>query len=216
MERPPADAGAGRAASERVDLLWLPLGAGGHVVRLNGRIYEALTAAREQRPRCDLYHAALEVRVAGERYAVEMGPVWGNPVADRGVVVEGPVGSRLLGRSRAFRYEVRCWRDGVIPDAAEAVDSPRTVTTEAGRVRRAMELLREVPPLVWGRDEIRAGEMWNSNSMVAWLLARSGIDPDDPVLALPARGRAPGWRAGLVLAARDRRQPRRPAAIERL
>ena len=130
--------------------------------------------------------------------------MWGNPAVDRGVVVEGPVGSRLLARSRAFRYEVRCWRDGVIPDAAEAVDSPRTLTTEAGRVRRAMELLCQVPPLVWGRDEIRAGEMWNSNSMVAWLLARSGVDPDDPVLALPARGRAPGWRAGLVLAARDR------------
>jgi hypothetical protein len=44
--------------------------------------------------------------------------------------------------------------------------------------------------------------MWNSNSMVAWLLARSGLEPEDPVLALPARGRAPGWRAGLVLAAR--------------
>jgi hypothetical protein len=25
-----------------VDLYWLPLGAGGHFVRLNGRIYEAL------------------------------------------------------------------------------------------------------------------------------------------------------------------------------
>jgi hypothetical protein len=202
MERPPADAGAGRAASERVDLLWLPLGAGGHVVRLNGRIYEALTAAREQRPRGDLYHAALEIWAGGVRYAVEMGPVWGNPAADRGVVVEGPVGSRLLGRSRAFRYEVRCWRDGVIPDAAEAVESPRTVTTDRERVRRMVGLLARVPPLVWGRDEIRAGEMWNSNSMVAWLLARSGLEPEDPVLALPARGRAPGWRAGLVLAAR--------------
>ena len=187
----------------RVDLLWLPLGAGGHVVRVNGRIYEALVAAREQRPRSDLYHAALEVLADGERYTIEMGPVWGNPDPDRGVVTEGPVGSRLLGRSRAFRYEVRCWRDGVIPDAAEAVESPRAVTTDRERVRRLLGLLAQVPPLVWGRDEIRAGEMWNSNSMVAWLLAGSGTDPEDPVLALPARGRAPGWRAGLVLAARD-------------
>jgi hypothetical protein len=192
-----------RPGSDRVDLLWLPLGAGGHVVRRNGRVYEALVAARERRPRCDLYHAALEVRAGGERYAVEMGPVWGNPEPDRGVVVEGPVGCRLLGRSRAFRYEVRCWRDGVIPDAAEAVDSPRTVTWEPERVRRVLGLIVQVPPLVWGRDEIRAGEMWNSNSMVAWLLVRGGLDPDDPVLAPPPRGRAPGWQAGLVLAARD-------------
>ncbi len=189
--------------SDRVDLLWLPLGAGGHVVRVNGWIYEALVAAREQRRRRDLYHAALEVRAGGERYTIEMGPVWGNPEPDRGVVAEGPVGSRLLGRSRAFRYEVRCWRDGVIPDAGEAVESPRTVSTDEGRVRRVLGLLAQVPPLVWGRDEIRAGDMWNSNSMVAWLLVRSGIDPEDPLLALPARGRAPGWQAGLVLAARD-------------
>jgi hypothetical protein len=188
---------------ERVDLLWLPLGAGGHVVRLNGLVYEAVAAARERRPRCDLYHAALEVRTGGERYTIEMGPVWGNPVTDRGVVVEGPVGSRLLGRSRAFRYEARCWRDGVIPDAGEAVDSPRTVTNDPERVRRVLGLLAQLPPLVWGRDEIRAGDMWNSNSMVAWLLVGSGFDPDDPALALPSRGRAPGWQAGLVLAARD-------------
>jgi hypothetical protein len=192
-----------RPGPDRVDLLWLPLGAGGHVVRLNGLVYEALVAARERRPRCDLYHAALEVRAGGDRYTIEMGPVWGNTQTDRGVVVEGPVGSRLLGRSRAFRYEVRCWRDGVIPDADEAVDSPRTVTAESERVRRVLGLLAQLPPLVWGRDEIRAGDMWNSNSMVAWLLASSGLDVDDPVLALPPRGRAPGWHAGLVLAARD-------------
>ena len=34
---------AGRARAA-VDLYWLPLGAGGHFVRLNGRIYEALAA----------------------------------------------------------------------------------------------------------------------------------------------------------------------------
>ena len=30
-----------------VDLYWLPLGAGGWFVRLNGRAYEALVAARD-------------------------------------------------------------------------------------------------------------------------------------------------------------------------
>jgi hypothetical protein len=31
---------------------------------------------------------------------------------------------------------------------------------------------------VWGRDELATGEMWNSNSMIAWTLARSGIDTE--------------------------------------
>lgn len=47
-----------------VDLYWLPLGAGGHSVRLNGRVFEAAAARAERRPACDLYHSALEVRVA--------------------------------------------------------------------------------------------------------------------------------------------------------
>jgi hypothetical protein len=46
-----------------VDLYWLPLGAGGHSVRLNGRIFEAIMARLEQRPTKDLYHSALVVRV---------------------------------------------------------------------------------------------------------------------------------------------------------
>jgi phage terminase large subunit-like protein len=51
------------------------------------------------------------------------------PISDgdgsaRGVLVEGPVGSRRMGRWRVFRYEVRRWRDGVIADADESVASP--------------------------------------------------------------------------------------------
>ena len=38
-----------------MDLYWIPLGAGGNSVRFNGRIYEAIKAAREHRLRCDLY-----------------------------------------------------------------------------------------------------------------------------------------------------------------
>ena len=49
---------------------------------------------------------------------------------------------------------------------------------------------------VWGRDELHTGEMWNSNSLISWLIARSGLDVDS--VALPTGGRAPGWRAGIV------------------
>ena len=41
------------------DLYWIPLGAGGWFVRLNGRIYEAITAFRERRSPLDLFHTAL-------------------------------------------------------------------------------------------------------------------------------------------------------------
>ena len=54
---------SGLAAAYGVDLYWLPLGAGGHSVRLNGRVYEAVAARLERRPPCDLYHSALEVHV---------------------------------------------------------------------------------------------------------------------------------------------------------
>ena len=55
--------------------------------------------------------------------------------------------------------------------------------------------------LTWGRDELGAGEMWNSNSAVAWALARTGHDMD--AIGPPRGGRAPGWAAGLVLAGRQ-------------
>jgi hypothetical protein len=46
-----------------VDLYWLPLGADGHFVSLNGRVYEALAARLQRRPACDLYHSALQVEL---------------------------------------------------------------------------------------------------------------------------------------------------------
>jgi hypothetical protein len=46
-----------------VDIYWLPLGAGGHSVRYNGRVFEWFAAWLQHRSRNDLYHAALEVRV---------------------------------------------------------------------------------------------------------------------------------------------------------
>jgi hypothetical protein len=184
-----------------VDLYWLPLGAGGRFVRSNGRIYEALAARLQHRDRVDLYHAALEVHLAGDRYVIEQGPVWNVSDRDRGVVSEGPVGSRRLGRFKLFRYEVRRWRNGVIPDRDEAVDSPQRLSSDPGRAQHVLDLVPHFPTATWGRDEHQTGEMWNSNSFIAWLLARSGHDTD--AIAPPAHGRAPGWSAGLRVAARE-------------
>lgn len=179
--------------------MWLPLGAGGHSVKHNGRVFEAIVARREGRPPQDLVHAALEVAAEGVRYVVESAPIPdGDGRMARGVVLEGPVGARWAGRLRLFRYEVRCWPGGTIPDRAWAVDGPRRVSDDAAVARRVLELAPLLPPLVWGRDELGAGDMWNSNSIVAWLLAHAGIDA--AAITPPAGGRAPGWHAGLVAA----------------
>ena len=184
-----------------IDLYWLPLGAGGHSVRWNGIVFEALAALHERRRSQDLYHSALEVRHGGRRYVIEMAPVWNENSPNRGVVCEGPVGARWLGRFRAFRYEVRCWADGRIPDVLQAVDSPQRLSDDPAAVVQLLQRTREVPALTWGRDELGAGEMWNSNSLVAWLLASSGHDMS--AITPPAHGRAPGWAAGIQLARRE-------------
>jgi hypothetical protein len=191
-------------------LYWLPLGAGGRSVHWNGRLFEALAARREHRTTTDLYHSALEVYLDDTRFVIEMTPAWGTGVADRGVVAEGPVGTRGLRRFAAFRYEVRRWRMGFIPDMAEAVGSPRQVSHDAARARRLLAIVPDVPILTWGRDELRTGDMWNSNSLTAWLLA--GSDHETGSIGPPAHGRAPGWHAGLAAAARDERWAAGPLA----
>ena len=188
------------ATGAGVDLYWLPLGAGGRFVRSNGRLYEALAARLEHRDRSDLYHSALEVHLAGDRYVIEQAPVWNLKERDRGVVAEGPVGAPWLGRLRLFRYEIRRWRNGTIPDRGEAIDSPRRLSADPRRAERLLSLVPSFPTATWGRDEQHAGEMWNSNSLTAWLLARSGHDTSS--ISPPAHGRAPGWQAGLEVAAR--------------
>jgi hypothetical protein len=184
-----------------VDLYWLPLGAGGHSVRLNGRVFEAVAARLARRPPCDLYHSALEVRAPEGRFVIEMAPIPRSKAEERGVVVEGAVGSRWVRGFRIFRYEVRRWRDGAIPDVGEAVESPQQLTGDPLLAQRVLDLVPAVPSLVWGRDESQAGDMWNSNSLISWLIARSGLHADS--VHPPEGGRAPGWRAGLVVARRQ-------------
>lgn len=184
-----------------VDLYWLPLGAGGHFVKLNGRIYEAAAARMGRRGACDLYHSALRIEHRDETFVVEQAPVRDKDGAQRGVVAEGPVGTRWARRFRIFRYEIRLWRGGQIPDVAEAVDSPRRLSSDDDCAQRVLDLVRQVPTPVWGRDELKTGEMWNSNSVIAWVLARSGIGAD--AIRPPERGRAPGWRAGVEVARRE-------------
>jgi hypothetical protein len=193
------DAAPSPSGAYGIDLYWLPLGAGGWFVRLNGRIYETLAARREHRAPFDLYHSALEVRVPEGRFVIENAwPIPDTHGARRGVVVEGPVGTPGLGRLRTFRYEIRRWRDGRIPDAAYAVASPQCVSTDPTRARQLLGLVPRVPALRWGRDELGIRDMWNSNSTISWLLASIGLPAGE--IRPPTGGRAPGWRAGIEAA----------------
>lgn len=38
-----------------------------------------------------------------------------------------------------------------------------------------LEMAARVPACVWGRDQLGTGEMWNSNSVISWVLARGGL-----------------------------------------
>ena len=183
------------------DLYWIPLGAGGHCVRFNGRVFEAIEAARQHRQRCDLYHAALVVELNGDRYTIEVAPSPDADEASRGVVATGAVGSWYVGWLRLFRYEVRCWRGGSIADLGAAVGGPHRLTSDPRIARRLLDIVTTVPRPVWGRDELDAGEMWNSNSVAAWLIATAGLSTND--LRPPSHGRAPGWHAGLETARRS-------------
>lgn len=185
--------------SDAVDLYWIPLGAGagGALVRWSGRCYEVLAALIGRRSLQPLFHSALEVSVGGSTTVIEMTPVWITR-GERGVVGEGPVGVRGLGRWRVFRYEVRRWTGGEIPDAAEAIGGAVRVSDDPAVARSVLDLVALVPMATWGRDELGTGDMWNSNSVVSWLLTSAGIGLDG--VHPPNDGRAPGWDAGIAAA----------------
>lgn len=73
------------------------------------------------------------------------------------------------------------------------------MTTRENVARLVLTLAPSFPTAVWGRDEFRTGDMWNSNSLIAWLLSCAGLPAAD--IAPPPNGRAPGWNAGLAIAA---------------
>ena len=78
------------------------------------------------------------------RFVIEQAPAWGEG-SRRGAVAEGAVGARALGRFRLFRYEIRSWREGIIPDIAEAVESPLRLSDEPEHAQRLLELAPQVP-----------------------------------------------------------------------
>ena len=56
---------------DRLELSWIPLGAGTPVVVVSGRLYETVHAAVHRHPRFDLYHAPLIAHVGGASTVIE-------------------------------------------------------------------------------------------------------------------------------------------------
>ena len=153
LETPSHRLGPITVTSATVELLWIPLGAGQYVVRISGRVFETLAALVARRPACDLYHSAFVVTVPDGRYVIEMTPIIDEHGDRRGVVAEGAVGSARLGKRRIFRYEIRRWLNGVIPDTASAKVTTSIELAYADALR-LLELVPSVPTSVWGRDEL--------------------------------------------------------------
>ena len=86
----------------------------------------------------------------------------------------------------------------------EAVASPIRLTDPATS-HRLLELTPSVPTPVWGRDKLRTGDMWNSNSVVSWLVARAGLPVDECA--------APAVRNGSGLEGWNRSGARSPVAL---
>ncbi|MBD0860667.1 hypothetical protein IA539_05530 [Gordonia sp. zg691] len=186
------------APEPNVFLWWLPVGAGGRVVVRTSGWWESVSARREHRRPRQLFHSALEVRVGETNHVIEMAPAWGVPPGERGVVATGSVGLANLGWCPLFRYEVRCWAGGMIPDREWAVDGPVAWSVGEEVASALVRMVGDVPRFTWGRDALGVGDMWNSNSLIAWLLERSGIDAAS--VHPPGGGGAPGWRAGVAAA----------------
>lgn len=147
------------APTGTVDLYWIPLGAGAHVVKLSGALFEAISALRQRRKRCALYHSALVVHVPEGRYVIEQAPVPDRDGDRRGVVAGGSVGVTWARQFRLGRYEIRRWQGGTIPDIAEAVASPVRISSDLAIAQRVLDVLPSIPTPVWGRDDAGTGEM---------------------------------------------------------
>lgn len=143
-------------------------------------------------------HTALVVSTGSGEKVIECAwPAPDDHGSTRGTVLTGPVFTHFLGRFRAFRYEVRCWDGGSIPDLAHAVAS-QIVIDDVDNMKRVVAEVASVPAHRWGRDELSVGDMWNSNSVISYVLARAGVPVDD--LEPPPGTSSPGWTAGIAAA----------------
>ena len=108
--------------------------------------------------------------------------------------------------ARLFRYEVRRWRNGVIPDVACAIASPVPAARTDPRpvAQRVLELLSQlsIPAPVWGRTNCTRARCGTPTPSPPGCSPRAATRP--PASSRHPSGRAPG------LVRRARRRPDAP------
>jgi hypothetical protein len=178
-----------------VDLYWLPLGAGGYFVRLNGRMFEAVAARAARRPPSDLYHSALEVRIAAARFVIEQ-----TPVRDIKLAGQTPGLRNSLRRKRAPRWrgpglslrtntstDVHRPEDFRSAPCKRASADPRPVLSRLIQGRRLMGARRD--------DSYHAvAALWRDR--VSAVRVAAGSDPQQPDVGTYPHGRA--WKPRLL------------------
>jgi hypothetical protein len=175
------------------------------------------------RGRCDLYHSALELTVPDGRYVIEMTPVRAADGAERDVAASGPVGARWAGRFRIFRYEIRRWRNGFIPDVAHAVDGPRRVIDNVERARGCSSWCHrfQLPsgPHVSleyrDRSEVGVSPSLGIHLLFATSATIGAGRPAEPATDLVAARCGEHWRSSEMLALEAEQGSAAPCAIER-
>lgn len=182
-----------------VDLYWLPVAAGtGSRLRMwSLAAWEAFEALRAWRPRARLCHSALKVRIAnGQTHTVELTPVFRGETPP--LSMTGPVGFRGADRFRLLRYQVRCTRVDRLPDEEWTLGPALRLSADCQAASDVLTLAAAVPKHTWGLRVRGTSEMWTSDSAIAWMLDRAGIDA--AAILLPPGSRAPGWTAGVEVA----------------
>ena len=175
---------------------WIPLGAGGHSVRVNGIVCEVISSLIQRRPRQRLPRRPGDPRP--ERTVRDRDDT--GPERARLERVSWRGGSRdAIGRStRILRYESAGDPTASSPTWGDAVASPVRISDDPPWHSASWGCSLDAEP-TWGRDELGTGEMWTCNSVM------SGSHPR---LGLPGRDRLPPTRAGTRMG-RGRRRCRR-------
>jgi hypothetical protein len=147
----------------------------------------------------DYYHAALIVQVKEgrecPRYVVEL-----TSAVEPGD--EAKKVGQVIRHTDGIDYGIRKWRNGRINEGSSAASSGGGAARAGDRfvidcdaAKRMLGLVESAPKHDWLADT-RHGT-WTSNSFIAWLLTKSGLDASSVRPPAGENGDAYGWKTGV-------------------
>ena len=141
--------GAPLTPGDGVELHWLPLGRG-RILRAaqRPRLRGGGRAVGGRAPSATCTTRRSPCTATAPVTVVEMTPSTGGPPGPDARRGGGGAGRRAAGSPalRVLRYEIRCWRDGMIGDIDEAVGDPLRLSDDAEVARRIIAPAPQVPP----------------------------------------------------------------------